>query len=190
MSIAGIITDRRAVLRKRAENTLLIGVPLVGSVLAIIRVARGEATWIDLSAFVLFYTFVGIGVALGLHRYFSHRSFAAHPALAATLAAAGSMAFQGSIARWVGDHRRHHAHADEEGDVHSPTVDPWGEHREGWKGFWHAHVGWMFDGTATDAAIYGRGLMDDSIVAFFTRTHVLWLVLSLLLPALYVSHPM
>ncbi len=183
--ILGIITCTRAVFRKRWENALLIGVPLIGSIAALTRLLLGQATWIDFSAFLIFYVFVGLGVALGLHRYFSHKSFSAHPALASVLAAAGTMAFQGSIVRWVADHRRHHAYTDVEGDVHSPAIDPWGVQREGLKGFWYAHVGWMFDGTVTDVSIYGRGLFDDPIISFFSRTHGFWLVLSVLLPALY-----
>ena len=41
---------------------------------------------------------------------------------------------------WVSDHRRHHAHADEDGDPHSPTATG-GPLR----GLWHAHLGWLFD---------------------------------------------
>ena len=46
---------------------------------------------------------------------------------------------------WVACHRKHHAFADREGDPHSPHVGHgdgiWGA----FKGFFHAHVGWLFD---------------------------------------------
>src|ERR687896_724416 len=62
----------------------------------------------------------------------------------ATLAAIGSMAVQGPVMAWVADHRKHHAHADEEGDPHSPHVG----HGDGvsgvLRGLWHAHTGWLF----------------------------------------------
>ena len=32
------------------------------------------------------------------------------------------MAVQGPVIDWVADHRKHHAHTDEEGDPHSPHV--------------------------------------------------------------------
>ena len=32
------------------------------------------------------------------------------------------MAVQGPVIAWVADHRKHHAHTDEEGDPHSPHV--------------------------------------------------------------------
>ncbi len=43
----------------------------------------------------------------------------------------GCTASEGGPLSWVADHRRHHAHSDEEGDTHTP-------HR----GFFWAHMGW------------------------------------------------
>lgn len=185
MTSTGVIVGGKEVLVKRVENSFLIGIPFLGSVAAIWHISTNGMTWIDVSSFFIFYVFVGLGVALGLHRYFSHRSFEAHPFVVFLLAAGGTMAFQGSIARWVADHRRHHAHTDEAGDVHSPYVDPWGLDHRGIRGFLYAHIGWMFDNTATNFEIYGRGLNDNKAVAFFTRTHFFWLFLSIALPFLY-----
>lgn len=181
-AIPGVHYGGAPVARKRAENAVLIGVPLAGSVAAVVHVAQHGLTWIDAASFLIFYALVGIGVGLGLHRYFSHRSFETSPAFACLLGILGTMAFQGSVERWVADHRRHHAHTDEIGDVHSPVVDPWGMETPGWRGFWHAHVGWMFDRTATDPAFYGKGLEQDPVVRFLTRTHAVWLMLSLAIP--------
>jgi stearoyl-CoA desaturase (delta-9 desaturase) len=180
--IPGVQYGGWPVLRKRIDNFLLIGIPFVGSVAAIVHIARHGVTLVDLASFLLFFVAVGIGVSLGLHRLFSHKSFEPHPVVAYILGALGTMAFQGSIFRWVADHRRHHAHTDTEGDVHSPHADPWGAHIDGWRGFLHAHIGWMFDGTATDPDFYGKGLMKDPVIAFFTRYHVPFLALSFALP--------
>src|SRR5579872_6075811 len=167
---------------KRIENTFLVGIPLFGSIVAIHQIARNGITGIDLLSFLLFYLLTGLGVALGLHRYFSHKSFETTPAIAVLLGAFGSMSFQGSIFRWVIDHRRHHAHTDEFGDVHSPHVDPWGDMNGGLSGLLYAHVGWLFDSTTTDAQVYGAGLLHDKLIMFFTRTHWLWPAASLALP--------
>jgi stearoyl-CoA desaturase (delta-9 desaturase) len=51
------------------------------------------------------------------------------------------MGLQGSVMDWVADHRKHHAHADEEGDPHSPHVG----HGSGLAGLWHAHTGWLME---------------------------------------------
>ncbi|MEH2517988.1 stearoyl-CoA desaturase (delta-9 desaturase) [Bradyrhizobium sp. AZCC 1610] len=172
-------------IRKRVENGLLVGIPLLGSFWAGRHIVQHGVTWIDISAFVLFYVLVGLGVALGLHRYFSHKSFETTPAIAFLLGALGSMAFQGSIARWVVDHRRHHAHTDQFGDVHSPLVDEWGSSLSGLQGIWHAHVGWLFDCTTTDVSVYGASVTDNKLIAFFHRTHWIWPAISLAMPYVY-----
>jgi stearoyl-CoA desaturase (Delta-9 desaturase) len=182
---AGISFVRGNVSRKRIENTILIGVPLVGTLATPGWLYFNDFGWIEISAFVFGYTVIGIGVGVGLHRFLSHRSFRPKPWIAFCLAAAGSMAFQGSVLRWVADHRRHHAHTDECGDVHSPYVDTSCANISNWRGFFHAHVGWMFDDSVTDYAVYANDLLQDELFMFFHRTHWIWPVISLAAPWLY-----
>ena len=52
------------------------------------------------------------------------------------------MAVQGPVIAWVADHRKHHAHTDEEGDPHSPHVGSRRRCPQRLRGLWHAHVGW------------------------------------------------
>jgi len=183
--LPGIVDRGPLVLAKRIENALLIGIPAIGSVAALCMLFTRGWSVVDLSSFLIFYVATGVGVALGMHRYFTHRSFETHLPIRVLLAGLATMAFQGTILRWVIDHRRHHAHADQTGDVHSPYVDPSGRDRDGLGGLAYAHIGWMFDGTATDPDIFGRDLMQDRVVMFFTKTHRLWLFVSLALPYVY-----
>jgi len=67
------------------------------------------------------------------HRYFSHRAFRTTRALQFLFALIGSSAVQRGPLWWAAHHRRHHRHADEAADAHSPDVD----------GFWWSHVGWL-----------------------------------------------
>lgn len=63
----------------------------------------------------------GFGIAIGFHRYFSHRSFETWKPIRYALALLGCLSGQGSPIFWVGLHRgSHHRHADTELDVHSP----------------------------------------------------------------------
>jgi sn-1 stearoyl-lipid 9-desaturase len=63
----------------------------------------------------------GIGICLTYHRLLTHRSFAIRPHwLEYVLTALGCCASQGGAIGWVADHRKHHALADLEEDVHSP----------------------------------------------------------------------
>ena len=66
------------------------------------------------------------------HRLLTHRSFATRPRwLEYVLTAIGCCASEGGPIGWVADHRRHHAHSDDEHDVHSPN-----------RGFGWAHMFW------------------------------------------------
>jgi len=67
------------------------------------------------------------------HRYFSHRTFHTSRLAQFTFAALGNTAIQRGALWWAAVHRHHHKHADQEHDVHSPTL----------RGFWWAHIGWM-----------------------------------------------
>src|SRR5690242_6826644 len=62
----------------------------------------------------------GFGIAIGYHRLFTHRSFAAKRWFKILLASVGSCALEGSVTGWVANHRRHHRFSDMPGDPHSP----------------------------------------------------------------------
>ena len=80
-------------------------------------------------------------MTVGFHRLLTHRAFQTYPWLERTFAVLGSLSVQGSVMDWVADHRKHHAHADKEGDPHSPHVG----HGSGLAGLWHAHTGWLLE---------------------------------------------
>lgn len=158
--------------------------PLLGFIAAIIFAWEKEAVVTGLIMLGAFYVITMLGVTIGYHRLFTHRSFNAKPALKIGLAIAGSLALQGSIITWVANHRRHHAFSDRPGDPHSPhlAVD---EGWKGWlKGFWHAHVGWLFRGEKTSVQQYASDLLNDKILARIDRHYPLWILLTLFLPLL------
>ena len=86
--------------------------------------------WHDLAVFAILYAASGLGITVGFHRLFTHRSFKTSPALRGVFAACGSIAIEGPVISWVADHRKHHAFSDQPGDPHSPHVD----HGGGWRG--------------------------------------------------------
>jgi len=74
------------------------------------------------------------GLAVGYHRYFAHRTFRTSRVGQFLLALLATTAAQKGPLWWAGHHRNHHRHSDTELDVHSPSQ----------RGFWWAHVGWIF----------------------------------------------
>jgi len=133
---------------------------------------------LDASIFLVGYCVTGLGVTVGFHRLFTHKSFDAKPALSSALAIAGSMAIQGPVIRWVSDHRRHHAFADQPGDPHSPHLDEGPGVRGVVKGLWHAHVGWFFDDEQTSARRWAPDLVKDPVMRRIDTLFPLWALIS------------
>src|SRR5262249_3855532 len=74
----------------------------------------------------------GIGICMTYHRLLTHRSLALRARwLEYPLTVLGNSASEGGAIGWVADHRRHHAHSDEENDTHTPN-----------EGFFWAHMCW------------------------------------------------
>jgi stearoyl-CoA desaturase (Delta-9 desaturase) len=140
-------------------------------------------TWLNVGLTVGFYLATGLGVTVGFHRLFTHGSFKAARPLRIVLAAVGIMAMQGSVTEWVADHRRHHAFSDRDGDPHSPWR--YGNTASALaKGFWHSHLGWIFDRSKTNPARFAPDLVADKDIQAVDRFVPFWMVLTLTLPAL------
>lgn len=125
----------------RAVNLLGVFVPFL-AILALAPLAWHYRLlgWSDLGLFVGMYAACGFGITVGFHRLLTHRSFQTYRPLEYLFAILGSLAVEGGPLDWVADHRKHHAHTDQDGDPHSPHV----EHTGGLRGLWHAHVGWTW----------------------------------------------
>ena len=128
----------------------------------------------------------GIGVTVGYHRLFTHRSFEAFAIVRWTLAILGSMAGQGPVSAWLAIHRRHHEHSDVDGDPHSPNVS-----RMGWRqhlqGLWHAHVGWLQCHDVPNPVVYAPDVFKDRVLITCNRYYVLLVLLGMIVPAIIVS---
>jgi stearoyl-CoA desaturase (Delta-9 desaturase) len=128
-----------------------------------------------------FYLVTTLGVTVGYHRLFTHRSFRAPRWLRIVLASAGSLAVEGSVVGWVAAHRKHHMFSDKPGDPHSPHGYGTGVGGQ-LRGFAHAHVGWLFKGDATAAERYAPDMLRDADTKLISRLFPLFAVVSLAAP--------
>ncbi len=137
--------------------------------------------WSDIAVLVLMYVPTALGITVGFHRLFTHRSFKTTKGVRATLAILGSMAIEGPVISWVADHRKHHAFSDQHGDPHSPHE--FGHGLKGaLRGLFHAHVGWLFIHTQRARKTrYAPDLMRDPVVSWVDRTFLWWAVAGFLL---------
>ena len=164
-------------------TTIVTFVPLAGLVFAGWRVWGSALHWQDLVVLVATYVPVGLGISIGYHRLYTHRSFKATPLVRGVVGALGSAALEGPVISWVANHRKHHAFADRHGDPHSPYVDHGGGVMGTLRGLGHAHMGWLFSHTQRGAKQrYVPDLLRDPVARFVDRTWVLWVALGLAFP--------
>ena len=167
----------------KISNLIGAVIPFLAFIAAIVLLWNRIVDWSDLAVLAVMYLLAGFGVTVGFHRLLTHRSFQTFKPVEYLFATLGSMAVQGPVISWVADHRKHHAHTDEEGDPHSPHVG----HGDGMKGallgLWHAHMGWLFDSHGrAEAKRYARDLVEDPGMRFISRNFLGIVLLGLALP--------
>jgi stearoyl-CoA desaturase (delta-9 desaturase) len=113
--------------------TFLILTPIIGVVgTAVYTYSHGFHLWMPLLTLGM-YMAVGISICAGYHRFFSHKSYEASRPVQVFYAVFGAMAAQNSILWWSASHRIHHKYVDREWDPYSIR-----------RGFWWAHIVWIF----------------------------------------------
>jgi stearoyl-CoA desaturase (delta-9 desaturase) len=170
------------VLERRIALVTVI-TPLLAIFVAIFLLWDRGVDGLDLGLLAFMYLLTGLGIVLGFHRLFTHRSFKCVLPVKVLLGILGCMAAEGPIYFWAACHRHHHQCSDSEGDPHSPHT-----HGEGWwaalRGLWHAHAGWMFSHAPENYRRLVPDLLRDRDVAWIDRYYFLWIAAGLLFPAL------
>jgi stearoyl-CoA desaturase (Delta-9 desaturase) len=172
---------------ERTANLLGVVVPFLGVLAAIVLLWNRLVDATDLAILAVMYLLTGLGVTVGFHRLLTHRAFQTYKWFERVWAVLGSLAVEGSVLDWVADHRKHHAHADQEGDPHSPHVG----HGTGLRGLWFAHTGWLLETQGqADWKRYATELYEDPAMRRIGKRFPWLVVLSLLIPTLagFVLH--
>jgi fatty-acid desaturase len=116
----------------------------------------------------------GIGSAITLHRYVSHKAFEARRGLKPILLWLGSLCLQGSPLGWAAIHRgSHHRYSDTEKDAHTPT-----------KGIWYAYHGWLWEWGKYYNPKYAIDLIKDPMQMWFAQNYVKIILLTYLIVGL------
>ncbi len=168
---------------ERLVRAVVTTAPVAAVVLAGWLAWGGTLHWHDLVVLAITYLLCGMGITVGYHRLFTHRSFKTSRPVRAILAVLGSMAIEGPVLEWASTHRKHHRFSDRPGDPHSPHVDQAPGWRGAINGLVHAHLGWIFRGKdIANPRRYAKDLLADRDLRFISRTFPLWAVAGLALP--------
>ncbi len=173
-------------MRSLPEHVLVkvfVLLPLVALAAAVPFAWGWGLSWLDVGLGAFFFVVSGLGVTAGYHRHFTHGSFKARRPLRVALAIAGNLSAQGPATTWVADHRRHHAYSDRAGDPHSPWLFGTGPKALA-KGFWHAHMGWLFEREVTNAERFAPDLLADRDIRRVDGLFPVWVAATFLLPAI------
>ncbi len=173
---------KRAPIAVRVAAFLVITLPLLGVVAAPFFVWGWGFHWVDLGLLLGMYGLTAIGITVGFHRLFVHRSYETYTWVKFILAALGSMAVVGSLLNWVAQHRRHHQLSDTPDDPHSPH-----HHGHGvlgmLRGFTYAHLGWFFMPDPPGLDHYVKDLSASRAMRIASTLFPLWIGLGLGIPA-------
>ncbi len=163
-------------------NLTAVFFPFLGLGAAVVFFWGWGFHWVDLGLLLGMYALTALGITVGFHRLFTHRSFETYRAVRFLLGVLGSMALQGPLLKWAAFHRRHHEHSDESGDPHSPHL--YGGGVPGLlRGLWHAHLGWVFRPDPPDLDRYVKDLRRSNLLRTVSVLFPVWVALGLLLPA-------
>jgi stearoyl-CoA desaturase (delta-9 desaturase) len=169
----------------KAINLAGIVLPFAGLLLAIALLWHRFVGPKELAILLVGYLLTGIGVTVGYHRLFTHRSFETFRSVRYIFAVLGEMAVESDVITWVADHRKHHQFSDRPGDPHSPHADYGDGALEALRGLWHAHTGWLFRTVGrAEKERYVKDLIADKGMRVIAKLFMPILFVSLLLPTL------
>jgi len=166
----------------RLATLLVVLLPLLGCAAAVVFLWGWGFHWLDLALLLGMYVLTALGITVGFHRLFTHRSFETYGFIQFIFGVLGSMAAQGPLFQWVALHRRHHQHSDDPEDPHSP-------HHQGrgffglLRGIWHSHMGWLFRAEPPDLDHYIPDLRRSALLRTVNALFFVWVAVGLLIPA-------
>lgn len=103
-------------------------------ILALLPAFINVFSWGAVALFLVTYILGGLSITVGYHRLYAHRAYSANPFFEWCVLIGSALSFEMSALMWSHDHRLHHNHVDTDKDPYSIK-----------KGFWYAHVLWLFD---------------------------------------------
>ena len=119
----------------------------------------------------------GMSITAGYHRYYAHTTYKTNPVIETLLLFFASMAAQGSALRWSYDHRLHHAYVDSDEDPYSIK-----------KGFWYAHMLWIFEKPRVIQDKVVADLLRNKLVMFQHTHYKFCMIISNLIAFLAVGY--
>ena len=144
------------------NTAFLVITPVLAVALIPWQIMQSGFSWVDFSLFVAMVWATGLSITAGYHRLLSHLSYEGSPVVKFIYLVFGAAALQNSALKWCSDHRYHHRFVDKEGDPYSIE-----------KGFFYAHMGWIFYNDPAERSFdNAKDLLNDRLVAWQHRWYL------------------
>ncbi|HET8761258.1 MAG TPA: fatty acid desaturase, partial [Nitrospiria bacterium] len=118
-------------------------------------------SWPILGLFAFYMAATGLSITGGYHRLFSHQSYQTTAPVRAFYLIFGAAACQNSALKWSSDHRYHHLYVDQDRDPYNIG-----------RGFFWAHIGWIFFKRSAYDFSNVQDLKKDPLVVWQNRYYV------------------
>ena len=109
--------------KQRKYNWSMVSIltffPLIGVFGTAIYIYFNGVVWQEPILMLIFWFFSGLGITMGYHRLFAHKSYQTNIFLEWVLMIFGSLALENTILKWSSDHRKHHSFSETEDDPYS-----------------------------------------------------------------------
>lgn len=129
----------------------LIGMPLYVYFVGI--------SWPLIGVFLFYLAATGSSITAGYHRLFAHRAYETNRYIKLFYLLFGAAACENSALKWAADHRDHHRFVDQDADPYNIR-----------RGFFYAHMGWIFIKRPEDLTLDSVGdLSQDALVRWQHR---------------------
>jgi len=140
----------------------LTSTPVIALTLSFLFFKEHGVVWSQIALAIAFYFITGISITAGYHRLLAHRAYKSSSLIKLIYLLFGAAAFQNSALKWAADHRVHHVHVDDEKDPYNIN-----------KGFFWAHIGWIFYKEQNSETVhYPKDLLNDKLVMWQHRNYL------------------
>lgn len=140
-------------------------------IFACIYAVMYQQYWLLLMSYVWARIITFVGVQIGMHRYFSHKSFETSAFKHKLLCFVSLLAGEGSPIAWSMHHRHHHKHSDQQLDLHSP-------HNDNFLSWQIKNIDWWVNTKKVQS--FPKDLLRDSTIKFVDKNYyIIWILLVL-----------
>jgi len=141
---------------------VIVGASHLLALAGILWLVTVRASFPTIGLGVAWFVLCTLSISGGYHRLFAHPTYRTIPLVRAFYLVFGAASVQNSALKWAADHRIHHAKTDQDEDPYNIR-----------RGFWWAHMGWIFRRDAGPAPVHRvKDLVADPLVRWQDRRYV------------------